>query len=183
LEQEGVAMKKSKTHIFLFKVSLSAVFSAIIFIATAFLPRIPTLNGYIHLGDSVVFLAGAMLPFPCGIIAAGLGGGLADLLSGYPIWIPITVLVKAATALMFSSKTEKYLSRHNLTAILFAALYCVVGYYIYEAIFIAGNYISPLAEIPMNLAQIAINALIFIFIAALLDRNPEIKKTFSKYIF
>lgn len=65
---------------------LTGLFAALICLTTAFILHIPVGNGYIHLGDSFIYLAACVLPMPYGIIAAALGGSMADLLSGYAIY-------------------------------------------------------------------------------------------------
>ena len=71
----------------------ASFFAALIFIATAFLPRIPTALGYVHLGDAFVLIAAALLPAPYAIASAAIGGALADLLTGYVVWLPATFII------------------------------------------------------------------------------------------
>jgi uncharacterized membrane protein len=61
---------------------LTALFAAIIYITTAYLFHIQTgLNGgFIHLGDTFIYLAACVLPAPFAMIAAALGAGLLTLL-------------------------------------------------------------------------------------------------------
>lgn len=58
--------------------------------------QIPTVatNGYLNLGDMVVFLAAMILGRKGGFIVGGLGSGLADILLGYGHYAPITFIVK-----------------------------------------------------------------------------------------
>ena len=63
----------------------AGVFAAMTALLTATL-HIPVGNGYIHCGDAVIFLAAAMLPLPYAVGASAVGGMLADVLSGYPVY-------------------------------------------------------------------------------------------------
>ena len=63
-------------------IAMSAMFAALVTVTTAFI-KIPTpVGGYVHPGDSMVYLAASVLPGPFGLIAAAVGGALADLISG-----------------------------------------------------------------------------------------------------
>lgn len=59
---------------------------------------VPFTNGYIHAGDSVIFVAAIILGWKNGAIAAGVGSGLADLLGGYAHWVLPTLIIKAIMA-------------------------------------------------------------------------------------
>ena len=80
--------------------AMSAMFTALITVATAFI-KVPHPFGYTHAGDVFVYLSACNLPTPYGIIASALGGGLADLISGYPQWILPTMIIKALNAVPF----------------------------------------------------------------------------------
>ena len=89
---------KSKTNKLLLLV-LSALFAAMITVMTAFLFHIPigVNGGYLHFGDALIYLAASMLPTPYACIAAAVGAGLADIVSGAPIWAPFTLVIKRAS--------------------------------------------------------------------------------------
>ena len=46
--------------------------------------------------------------------AGAVGAGLADVLSGYAMWAPGTVVIKAVTALFFSCASPKIVTLRNL---------------------------------------------------------------------
>ena len=110
----------------------TALLAALTFCATLFL-KIPFLNGYIHLGDSFVLLAGWLLSPLYATLAAGLGSALADLAAGYPIYIPATFVIKAAMACLAAILCRKKTTpvRRILTAFLAEAV-MVLGYFLYE---------------------------------------------------
>lgn len=166
-------MKKKYT---LRQFCVAGLFAAIIFVATAYLPRVPTVNGYAHIGDAFIFICASILPAPLAIASAAIGGSLADLLTGYAIWVPATAIIKAATAAFFTSKKPKLLCLHNFIAIAAALILCVGGYYIFEAIVIAGNFISPIASIPANIGQWLASTIIYVIAAFVLDKTPRLKK-------
>ena len=92
------ALNKSKINVKL--ITITAMFAALITITTAFI-KIPSPLGYSHAGDSVIYLAASILPGPYGIIAASVGGALADIISGYAHWALPTAIIKALKAVPF----------------------------------------------------------------------------------
>lgn len=137
--------------------------AALAFVAT-FLIKIPLAVGYVHIGDGIVFLASALLPAPYAMIATAVGVSLADLCSGYVIYIPITALVRILTVLCFSRKREM-LSARNIIALLLGIIICAVGYWAFEAIFVYESGIAALAGVPFNLVQSGVGAVLYLVVA------------------
>lgn len=164
-------------------ITAAGLFSALVFVFTAYL-HIPTGAGYTHAGDGIIYLAACLLPAPYAVAAGVIGGGLADALSGYPVWIPATVVIKALTALFFSRKTKRILCTRNIAAILPSAILCVVGYSLYEGIVMtkslsAAAIIAAFSQTPSYLVQIGASSLLFIAVAAALDKTDIRRKLFS----
>lgn len=151
------------------KMVIAALFAAVILLATTFLHVHPIVGqGYIHLGDMFVYLAACFLPLPYGMLAAGIGGGLADLLTGHVVWAIPTLLIKAVSVPAFTNKGKLFCKR-NVLAVILGGVICVVGYYLSEAI-IYGNWITPFLSVPMNLIQAVANGVGFILMALAMDR-------------
>ncbi len=161
-------MKKSMQYL-----TFSALFSAIICLTTAYLFHIPlgtAGGGYIHLGDAFIYLGGAFLPTPYAMAAAGIGSGLADLLTGVPHWAVFTVIIKALMAACFTSRKEHILCKRNVIAAVAAGIVCIVGYYVAEVI-LFGNWITPLASmLSGGLVQSGGGMVLFLLCGAALDR-------------
>ena len=92
--------------------TLSGLFAAIIFVLTAYV-HIPSHNGYTHIGDAFIYLAATILPMPYAICASAIGAMFADVLSGYAIWAPATIIIKILVALLFTSKNEKIVCKRS----------------------------------------------------------------------
>ena len=146
---------------------ISGVVAAIIYIFTAFF-HIPSHTGYTHVGDAFVYLAGSLLPTPYAVAASAVGGMLADLLGGYAMWMPGTGIIKALTALCFTSKARTLVNRRNLWAIVPSFVLCVGGYYLYEVL-ITGNWIAPLGGVPGYCVQVTASAAVYAALGRLLD--------------
>ncbi|WP_313119673.1 ECF transporter S component [Proteiniclasticum ruminis] len=94
----------------------TALMTAFVFITTSVIKiPIPFTNGYIHAGDTAIFLGGILLGPVHGAVAAGIGSAMADLLGGYAHWALPTLLIKGLMGFIvgyFSS--EKRNQKHVL---------------------------------------------------------------------
>ena len=158
---------------------ISGILSALVFVITAYL-HIPTYNGYVHCGDGVIFLAACVLPMPYSIIVGALGAMLADLLTGFAIWAPGSMIIKGLLALLFTCKSNKILTKRNLVMLLPAALISTVGYYIYEAL-ITGSFIASLSGIPGSIIQAVASSILFIVAGLAMDKYNIKKKLLEDY--
>ena len=61
---------------------------------------VPATNGYIHLGDCMIFFSVLLLGWKWGAAAAGIGSALADLFAGYASYAPITLVIKGLMAVV-----------------------------------------------------------------------------------
>lgn len=156
---------------------LTALFAAIIYVLTAFL-HVPTIKGYVHVGDGIIFLAASILPAPYAVFAAAVGGALSDALSGYWIWVPATLLIKGITALFFTSKKETVVCKHNYFALIPALILCVGGYGVYSGLVIYRNLIAGFADAFANAMQTVTSAVLYVILGLALDKIG-FKKKFS----
>lgn len=127
----------------------SALFAAFICVATA-LVKLPLSSvGYVHLGDTFIFLACYFLPAPFAVVAAGVGSALADIGAGYVAYAPATFVAKCLMAFAFS-----LIPRRKWWCVLGATVASVVMalcYFGYEAIMYGAE--VALANVPFNLLQ------------------------------
>jgi uncharacterized repeat protein (TIGR04002 family) len=158
-------------------VVLVGLFAAMTFVVTAYFPRIPTTRGYIHIGDSVIYIAACLLNQPWAAISAALGGFLADALTGYVVWAPYTAVIKAALTLPFTALGAKTLSPRNFLAALAAFPITIGGYYLAGWVII-GDKFAPMAEIPFNAIQAGGSMLIYLVVAAGMDKT-SLKNRFT----
>ena len=159
------------------------MFASLILMGTMFI-QVPSVNGYVHIGDSFIYLAAAFLPMPFSFLAAGLGAALADVLSGYIIYAPFTFVIKALMAAFFSNKAEKFFTLRNAIAFVIAGCVNILGYYIVEMImFPQGSFtttlINSLHTIPGNAVQSVTASIIFVIVSLAFDKI-NLKKTLDK---
>ena len=170
-------MERNKTQEHLKNLILAALFAAMVYVLTAFL-KIPTHQGYIHIGDGMIYLAASLLPMPYAMAAGAIGAGLSDYLSGYAMWVLPTVIIKAVTVLAFSRKKDTIINVRNLIGIIPAIIICVGGYYLASGI-MYGNFGAALSDIPTNLIQGVASAVLFVCLGFALDRMKFKKKFLS----
>ena len=147
---------------------LSAVLTAIVFVFTAYL-HIPSHTGYTHIGDGVIYLTACFLPLPYAVFVGAVGALLADCLTGFAIWAPASVIIKAVAVLFFSRKAVKMICLRNILALIPAWGLCIGGYYLYEAL-LTGNFIAPLAGVPGYIMQSALSTVLFIIVGIAMDK-------------
>ena len=158
---------------------LSGIFSALVFVITAYL-HVPTYNGYVHCGDGVIFIAACILPMPYSVAVGVLGAMLADLLTGFAIWAPGSMIIKGLLVLLFTCRSNKIVTKRNLVALLPAALISAAGYYLYEAL-ITGSFTASLSGIPASLVQATASSIVYVAIGAAMDKYDIKKKMLEDY--
>lgn len=162
----------------------TAMMTAMVMIATTFF-KIPNAMGYIHLGDGFVLLAAIILPKKYACFAGGVGAGLADIYGGYAVWAPWTLVIKIVMVLivqlffdflMKRASNGKHIAKiagipfAEFFAYVLAVLWTVSGYYIAQG-FISGNWIAPVADVPGNILQASVGAVIAILVSVTLGKT------------
>lgn len=131
--------------------SLTALFAALILVATAYL-KIPIALGYVHLGDVFIVIGCFMLPVPMAVGVAALGSMLADLIAGYVVYMPVTFFAKGVMALAASLiYYKKFRIWKAVLGSLAGSLIMVFAYFIFEG-FMYGFPVAA-ANIPAQLLQ------------------------------
>lgn len=168
---------------------LTALMMCLVMVATMFVKiPIPFTQGYVHLGDSMIFLAVLILGKKNGAIAAGFGSALGDVIGGFAFWAPWTLVIKGIMALILGifveqmEKRGKHLQDHGVSAaevigMILAGAEMAAGYYVAESI-MYGNWIAPVAGVPWNIGQFAVGMVIACILAAALSKTP-VKKYFA----
>ena len=176
------------------KLVIAALFAALCCIATMIhIPSGPTL-GYVHLGDALVLFSGIILGPVYGSLAAGIGSMMADVINGYPLYVPGTFVIKALCALvcglLFHSLKKKAQSKGALYPVLIlssvvAELVMVLGYFLYEIglFMITGsenpNFATAIATsltgIPYNLAQGLVAVVLCVVLVPILTKINDLR--------
>ena len=170
------------------QLALTGLFAALGCVATMVLQIPSPTGGYLNLGDTVVLLGAYFLGPAYGALAGGVGPALADLLGGYPMYVPGTLVIKAVMAvtagLLYRLLRERGV--HGIVACGAAGeVPMVLGYWLYDALLVSaggGAFGSALAGaaagIPSNLAQAAFGAAASTLLLAALRRSGYVRRTF-----
>ncbi len=138
------------------KIIYSAMFAALVFAGTWV--SIPMPIGNINLGDGMLLVGAWMLGGPWAVVAGAMGATLVDLMGGYAMYAPGTLVIKALMAvvaiLIVRLLTKTKLPRPVSLVLSAVAAECVMiaGYFAYEALFLGLGW-GALASIPFNAVQ------------------------------
>ena len=156
------------------KIIFSAMLAALTCVATMVIKIPSPLSGYLNLGDCIVLLSGWLMSPLYGFMAAAVGSALADVLSGYMIYAPITFIIKGAMALiayygyrLLSKKAGSLISR-IITGIT-AEILMILGYLIFEAILYGFG--ASVVNIPMNALQGAFGLVLGILLTKIFEKH------------
>lgn len=153
-----------------------AILVALIFIAT-YAIKVPSLHGYTHAGDSMIFLTVLLLGPKKGALAAGLGAALSDFVGGYIHWIVPTFFIKYGMALIMGLIVNKVFPKLKfgwLIGALIGGIFQVIGYSIFHFILFDLAY-AVSGVIPL-IAQTTVGIAVFVVILSLLTKSNMMEK-------
>jgi len=164
----GRLVKKQRAVI---QLSLMAIMSALVTVGTLII-RIPNpMGGYFNVGDVMIFVAALTFNPLIGGTAGGLGSAIADII-GFPLFAIPTLVIKGLEGLLASLITNKKNVFRDILAVVAAGTEMVIGYFLVELYALQWGLGAALAEVPANIAQIAIGGIVGIPIALVLRRRP-----------
>lgn len=156
---------------------ITSMLIALVFVSTVFLNiRLPIAanGGLVHLGTAMLFIASILFGPKKGALAGAIGMGLFDIIGGWLLWAPITIVSRGLQGYIVGRIT--WLNGHkgnsialNMTATIVSIPFMVAVYYIGEA-FLYGNWITPLASIPGDLLQNVLGIIIAVPICVALKK-------------
>ena len=169
------------------KLVLTALMMCLVMVATLSI-RIPSpfTQGYVHLGDTMIFLSVLLLGKKGGAFASGVGSGLADVLGGYAMYAPWTLIVKGIMGFIMGAfieaaakKGKNHAKLGNMPLIeiagmVLAGLEMVLGYAIVDGV-MAGNLLSGFLGAPFNVSQFVGGLVLATILAMALYKTPAKK--------
>ncbi len=171
---------RSLSHQKMLYLTTTALFAALVCITTAYIFHIPTGSngGYVHVGDAIIYLAASVLPAPYAMLAAGIGGAMADLLTA-PVWAPATFIIKMLNVIPFTWKKDKILGTRNLIALVLSGFITFFGYFIAEGI-LFGTWAALIPSLLTGWVQPLGSAIIYLILGTALDRINFKNRLFQK---
>lgn len=164
-----------KNHIHVIRLTFTALFAAIIMLATMIYIPLGGGGGYLNPGDSMIYAAAWFLG-PLAAAAAAIGSALADIILGYAIYAPATFVIKGlmglAVGILIKRHGKKLLPK--ILAMSLGALIMATGYFVYEYFVMSlGN--AAVANILWNLVQAAAGVIIGTLVIGALGRIKGIE--------
>lgn len=170
VEMENTAKKYGAKQI-----TLDAMFVALTLVFTAFvnlqIPSFGGAGGLIHLGNVPLFVAAMLFGKRTGALAGGLGMGLFDILTGWIMWSPCTIVTCGLMGFVVGAICTKW---KGIWAKIFAMAMALViklaGYYIFEAFILGNGLAAALKSIPGNIIQVTVAAVIVLVIIVPIEK-------------
>lgn len=157
-------------------ITKTGIMAALVFLAT-FIIKIPSPNGYTHLGDCLIFVAVLILGTKRGAFAGGMGAALADLMGGYTQWILPTFFIKAIMAIIMGSITYKMFPKLRFGWLIGAILGGIVQIILYTTAKIPMYGIAyAITRMPGLTLQTIFGVIIAAVIIAVLNESHLIQK-------
>lgn len=172
----------NKYYNYIRAIVLSAMFIAIVFIATYAvqipLPGIAT-GGLIHLGNVALFTISVVFGKKYGAVSGAFGMALFDLLSPWFIWAPGTFIIRGIMGYMVgaianSGKEAKPSMIRIIAAMIVSSVWMIAGYFGYNLI-LYQNPPAAIASMPGDLIQIGAGIVLSIPIILTLNESGATK--------
>ena len=174
---QSYAKPRQKT----FDLIITGLLAALVFVSTVFLNlKLPIGNGgLVHLGTAMLFIASILYGPKKGALAGAIGMGLFDMIGGWLLWAPITIVSRGLQGFIvgkiaWSNGRNGNSIAFNLIATIISMPFMIAVYYIGEGI-LYGNWIAPLASIPGDLIQNALGVIIAIPVCVVLKKVSYFK--------
>lgn len=155
-------MQKTTTYsnVRTFDLIVTSMLIALVFVSTILLNiKLPiTANGgLVHLGTAMLFIASIVFGPKKGALAGAIGMGLFDLVSGWTLWAPFTIVARGLQGyivgkIAWSNGRKGNSLVFNLIATIASIPVMLAVYYICERV-LYGSWIIPIASIPGNIVQ------------------------------
>jgi uncharacterized membrane protein len=153
-------------------IGLSAVFAAAVAIATMAV-SIPIGFGFLNFGEIVIYTAAFLFGGTVGGLAGGVGAGAADILLGYPMWAPITLIGKGIEGFVVGHLAGDSL-RSKAIAVAAGAPFMIAAYVLSTAVLYGIPAAVP--ELGIDLLQALLGFAVAVPLSKLLeDRIPELR--------
>ncbi|QBK25393.1 ECF transporter S component [Ureibacillus thermophilus] len=160
---------------------VSAMLIALVFLSTMFLNiKLPIASngGLVHLGTAMLFIVSILFGPKKGAIAGAVGMGLFDIVGGWLVWAPITIISRILQGYIVGKIAWSKGSRgeslaKNIFGMIVSIPVMIGVYYLGEAIMFS-SFIIPLASIPGDLVQNVIGMIVAIPVCLVLKKIPYI---------
>jgi uncharacterized membrane protein len=136
-------------------------------------------GGYVHLGDIAIYFTAFAFGPVAGLIAGGLGTGLADVVSGYAIFAPLSLVVHGLQGFVAGWIARESVNAGRLVlGVVIGGVIIVAGYFAGEALVpVFGGPAVAVSEVPLNAVQAAFGALGAVVYGAVARAYPRLRQS------
>ncbi len=157
---------------------ITAMSIALVLVATLFINiklPIASSGGLVHMGTAMLFLIAILFGPRTALIAGAIGMGLFDLISGWTLWAPFTIVARGLQGyivgrIAWSSRYKGDSPGLNIFAMIVSAPVMLAVYYVCEGI-LYSNWVAPVASIPGNITQNVVGILVAIPVGIALKKT------------
>ncbi|MEI4463456.1 ECF transporter S component [Exiguobacterium sp. A1_3_1] len=157
---------------------ITAMSIALVLVATLFINiklPIASSGGLVHMGTAMLFLIAILFGPRTALIAGAIGMGLFDLISGWTLWAPFTIVARGLQGyivgrIAWSSRYKGDNPGLNIFAMIVSAPVMLAVYYVCEGI-LYSNWVAPTASIPGNITQNVLGILVAIPVGIALKKT------------
>ena len=123
---------------------------AVVFCGTYFFIIPNQLGGYMNLGDGFILLFSSIVSPLGGFLIGGVGSAIADVVSGYGLYAPFTLVIKGLEGYLVAAFIKKTSKKWMLYVV--GCLIVIVGYFLVDW-FLQGSFVVAITGIPTNIMQ------------------------------
>lgn len=149
-----------------------STFAALTFVLTRFTAiPIPGTQGYIHLGDTVIYITAVLFGGTPAALVGAIGGALSDATYS-AIWILPTLIIKGIMGFVCGkiSNHEKWNSFRNVFAMIISGIVMSILYSVATGI-IYGNWITAFTNTPFDIIQFVSGTIVSNILLAILSKS------------
>lgn len=146
-------------------VALGALLAAAVTVATMIHVPLPGFRVYFNLGEGIIYTVALLLGGRYGAVSGGVGAAVADLVLGYPLWAPVTAVVKGMEGYLVG----RLAARNRYVALAAGAAVMTSGYSLTAGI-LYGSAAIPV-EFVTDLLQTGVGSAAALLLVPLLERR------------
>ena len=159
------------------EIAISAVMAALVCATTLLIQfPIPATQGFFNVGDAMVMVAAITFGPIVGFFAGGFGSSLADLIGGWYVWIPFTLVIKGlegfiAGSIMILNEEDKGV-RTKIIAWIVSGSEMVIGYFLVQYYMYGLG--AAMTELPFNILQMIVGGILGIPLSIVIAQRMEL---------
>ncbi|MGI6368461.1 MAG: ECF transporter S component [Anaerolineae bacterium] len=154
MERSTVKPAAGRVALVAMLIAVTAVFTLLIRIP------VPATQGYFNFSDVAIVFSSIAFGPAVGLAVGGLGTALADAVGGFAQWAPLSLLAHGLEGLLIGMLAYRRPLSMRLLGWALGSAAMVAIYYLGSALVLVGDWVVPLAEMPINLVQAAAGALV-----------------------